>query len=689
MSSGKSTRGHPLRAWCGTVMLVVVIVTLFGALDRPDTARAGTAPDVQARSGILIDRRTGKVLWSKSPDRKLAPASCTKIMTALLALERYKNLSRYIRVPRSVASQPGVAIGLRVGDRITVRQALNALMVKSANDAALTLASAVSGSETRFVRKMNRRAATLGLTRTHFVNCRGKPVRGHYMSARDLAKLGRFAMRDARFRAIVNTQTTVIRWPPSHAVSVTSHNRLLDYSWGDGIKTGSTKESKMVLVGSGRPGLVPLIVVTMREPTRGQEEKDAVALSRVGLGAVRESPDRHRRRRGHRANGQRRRSGRRGRRLRPGGGRAQGGNGQPRLRSAGRAAGNAAGGRRSARHRDLPVRRARPGSRRPRRGHHPGGLPGPVRPGPPRGSAAWVLLTLLAASLTLLTACGGDSTDPPTALTDPSAAPTNRAASPTGAAPPEVRAWSGILIERDTGAVLWSKAPNRELPPASCTKIMTALLVLERVTDLDAYATVPKIPLPQTVGVDLVPGDRISVREALYALMVKSANDAALTLASYVAGGEPAFTELMNARAAELGLRHTHFVNCRGAPEQGHYSSARDLATLGRVAMRDPVFRKLVSTKTAVIHYPPDAAVPVESHNRLLDYPWGDGIKTGATSQSGKVLVGSGKPGPVALIVVTMHEPTRDQEEKDALALFEWGTAEHLRRTAADATPSP
>ena len=230
--------------------------------------------------------------------------------------------------------------------------------------------------------------------------------------------------------------------------------------------------------------------------------------------------------------------------------------------------------------------------------------------------------------------------------------------------------------------MLWSKDPDRELPPASCTKIMTALLTLEHVDDLDAYATVPDIPLPQKVGVDLRPGDRITVREALTALLVKSANDAALTLASYVAGNEKKFTRLMNERARRLGLTHTRFKNSRGTPEDGHYSSARDLATLGRFAMRDATFRELVHTRTAVIRYPPDAAVPVENHNRLLGYPWGDGIKTGATSVSGKVLVGSGKPGPVALIVVTMHEPSRDQEVKDAVALFDWGTAEYLRRSA-------
>jgi serine-type D-Ala-D-Ala carboxypeptidase (penicillin-binding protein 5/6) len=284
--------------------------------------------------------------------------------------------------------------------------------------------------------------------------------------------------------------------------------------------------------------------------------------------------------------------------------------------------------------------------------------------------AAALPVVAAAAVLLVLAGCGGADEPAP---------------SPTGTTPPEVQAWTGILVERASGRVLWSKDADRELPPASCTKIMTALLTLEHVDDLDAYATVPDIPLPQSVGVDLRPGDRITVREALTALLVKSANDAALTLASYVGGNEKKFTRLMNERARQLGLTHTHFKNCRGTPVDGHYSSARDLATLGRVAMKDATFRELVRTRTAVIRYPPDAAVPVENHNRLLDYPWGDGIKTGATSKSGKVLVGSGKPGPVALIVVTMHEPTRDQEVEDALALFTWGTAEYLRRSA----PSP
>ena len=300
-----------------------------------------------------------------------------------------------------------------------------------------------------------------------------------------------------------------------------------------------------------------------------------------------------------------------------------------------------------------------------------------ARPAAVRCGAAALLIAGLAVALPALAGCGSTSAPPQPSV--------------TGTAPPQVQAWTGILVERGSGRVLWSKDPDRELAPASCTKIMTALLTLERVKNLDAYATVPRIPLPQKVGVDLVPGDRITVREALTALLVKSANDAALTLASYVGGSEKKFVKLMNRRAIELGLEHTHFMNCRGTPQDGHYSTARDLSALGRFAMHDATFRGIVRMKTAVIHYPPHAAVPVENHNRLLKYPWGDGIKTGATDVSGKVLVGSGKPGAVALIVVTMHEPTRDQEVKDAVALFQWGTAEYLRRSAPhpSASPSP
>jgi D-alanyl-D-alanine carboxypeptidase len=251
------------------------------------------APHVRATSGILIRRDTGQVLWSKRSDLRLPPASCTKIMTALLVLEHFKSgLDRYIKAPADVSKDQKVAIGLRPGDRITVLQALRAMLVKSANDATVTLAVAVDGSESAFVRHMNRRAAQLGLRNTHYLNSRGSDQPGLFSSARDLAVLGRYVWRRyAVFRAIVATKTAAITWPPSHSVTVTSHNRLLDYSWGNGIKTGATHLAGKVLVGSGDYPVsgaapVPLLVVTMHEPTRDQELADALKLLRWGAARV-------------------------------------------------------------------------------------------------------------------------------------------------------------------------------------------------------------------------------------------------------------------------------------------------------------------------------------------------------------------------------------------------------------------
>ena len=238
------TRSALTLAACAAAAITVLLAS-------PGQASAA-APVVKARSGILISRTTGDVLWSKSPDRRLPPASCTKIMTALLVLEHYRDLGRYVRAPASVTKQQAVAIGLRPGDRITVRQALRGMLIKSANDATVTLAVAVTGSERAFVKLMNRRASQLGLTHTHYVNSRGKDATGHYSSARDLATLGRYAMaHEPAFRRIVGTKTAVISVAAVPPGDRTSHNRLLDYAWGDGIKTGATAKAGKVLVGAG------------------------------------------------------------------------------------------------------------------------------------------------------------------------------------------------------------------------------------------------------------------------------------------------------------------------------------------------------------------------------------------------------------------------------------------------------
>jgi D-alanyl-D-alanine carboxypeptidase (penicillin-binding protein 5/6) len=252
---------------------------------------------------------------------------------------------------------------------------------------------------------------------------------------------------------------------------------------------------------------------------------------------------------------------------------------------------------------------------------------------------------------------------------------------PGGAAPPRVQAWSAVVMDRDTGEIVYAKAPGRHLPTASLTKIMTALLVLERTRNLDRYVTVPGAAVGQHgAGIGLMPGDRITVRQLLLGLMVRSATDCAITLATAIAGDEPRFALLMNRRAAGLGLTDTHFVNSTGLNVPGHYSSARDLSELGRVAMRDRRFRALVRRVWARVTWPPAHQTFIVSRNHLnARYEWVDGIKTGSTHGTGSCMVASGTYGGRRLIVTMLHEPNRGQEEKDALLLFAYGAARRAR----------
>jgi D-alanyl-D-alanine carboxypeptidase (penicillin-binding protein 5/6) len=261
-----------LLLFCGLAVLAVVATA-------PEAAAAAQspAPSVAAPSAIVIDRVTGRVLYAKDVHRERPMASCTKIMTALLVVERRPDLSKYLVAPAGTGTASG--IGLKPGDRITVKEALLALMVKSANDAAFVLACRVGGSQSGFVDLMNRRAAELGLHDTHFRNPTGsRRDAGHYSSVYDLARLGRYAMREPAFRDLVDRHRAVIRWSPGHEVPVISNNLLLTRDWADGIKCGNTPAAGYCLVGSGRPGLRSLVTATLGAPARDVDAIDQVAL---------------------------------------------------------------------------------------------------------------------------------------------------------------------------------------------------------------------------------------------------------------------------------------------------------------------------------------------------------------------------------------------------------------------------
>lgn len=263
-----------------TFSLACLLALSAGA---PEPARAATlpVPSVAAKSGILIDRVTGRVLWSKRSDLRLPMASTTKIMTLLIVLEHRRDvLDDRFEVSDAVAGSTGV--GLQPGDTITYRQAITGMIVRSATDCALALAADVAGSEDRFVVLMNQHARAWRLTRTRYTNASGAPADPrHVTSARDLAMLGRRAMRDEVFRGFVTIKEAVVTWDGG-SYHCTSKNWILRYPWGEGIKPGYTPLARYCLAAAGQPGLRPLISTTLYEPSRARNMRDNADLLLYG-----------------------------------------------------------------------------------------------------------------------------------------------------------------------------------------------------------------------------------------------------------------------------------------------------------------------------------------------------------------------------------------------------------------------
>ena len=237
-------------------------------------------------------------------------------------------------------------------------------------------------------------------------------------------------------------------------------------------------------------------------------------------------------------------------------------------------------------------------------------------------------------------------------------------------APPPVKAGSVLLADEGTGQVLFARAERRPRAMASTTKVMTGLLALEH---LDQRRTVVIGTEPTTVGEEslrLRKGERLTVHQLLLGLLVKSANDAAVALADAVDGSEAVFVRRMNARAADLGLRDTHYVTPYGLDRPGHHTSARDLARLWEVAMRRADFRALVATRSARLPGPARFRKFTNTNQLLGSYAWAVGGKTGFTNDAGRCLVASASRGGRRLVAVALGAP---DAFADVRALFQYG----------------
>ena len=233
----------------------------------PGAAQGAVAgPRLLAKAAILADEATGQVLFERNADAGRAMASTTKVMTALLALERLDE-PRVVTIGSGPPRVGEESLRLRQGERLTVRQLLLGLLVKSANDAGVALAEAVDGSEAAFVRRMNRKAAALRLTATHYVTPYGLDRPGHQTSARDLAHLWEVAMRRADFRSLVATRGARIPGRPLSLRRFVTTNQLLgSYHWTVGGKTGYTNRAGRCLVASASRGGRRLVAVALGSP---------------------------------------------------------------------------------------------------------------------------------------------------------------------------------------------------------------------------------------------------------------------------------------------------------------------------------------------------------------------------------------------------------------------------------------
>lgn len=225
------------------LMAGLIAMTSLPALAAP------ASPELTARAALVLDHQ-GKVLYSRNAETKLPPASTTKVLTVLTALE-HASLNEVVKVSRNAANTPPSSLGMKVGEFFTVRELLYAAMLRSANDACVALAEHVAGSEKKFAILMNRKARMLGATDSHFVNPHGLPDDRHVSTARDLAVIMNAAMKHPDFVAIAATQRIELEWKGHHeARTLVNKNKLLtQYETPVVGKTGYTNAAKLCYVG--------------------------------------------------------------------------------------------------------------------------------------------------------------------------------------------------------------------------------------------------------------------------------------------------------------------------------------------------------------------------------------------------------------------------------------------------------
>jgi len=266
----------------------MLVLFIFFYFLMPSIALSASL-NISAKSAVLIDATTGRIVFDKKSTQRCHPASLTKIMTGIIAIE-LASPKELVTVSKKAAEVSiGSTVDLHQGDKISLENLLKAALIASANDSTVAIAEHIAGKHDLFVEMMNLKAGLLGAINTHFINTNGYSKPNHYSTAQDLALIARYAMRNSYFAELVATKETVINWSGrDREIKIRNTNRLLRYEFEgvDGVKTGSTLKAGSCLIASATRDSRQLIAVVLRS---GNRYLDATRMLEYGFEKIKSS----------------------------------------------------------------------------------------------------------------------------------------------------------------------------------------------------------------------------------------------------------------------------------------------------------------------------------------------------------------------------------------------------------------
>lgn len=238
------------------------------------------------------------------------------------------------------------------------------------------------------------------------------------------------------------------------------------------------------------------------------------------------------------------------------------------------------------------------------------------------------------------------------------------------AALPDITADAAVILDARTGSILYGRKPYERRPPASTTKILTAIVALEKGHLNDIVTITPNVSYTEGSSIELRPGEKLTLEELIWGALLESGNDACVAIAEHLAGSEANFSRLQNRKAKTVGAWDTHFVNPHGLSDPEHFTTAYDLGTIARYALRNSKFQEIVRSREKQPQKPGENRSFFNTNRLLWSYSGCDGVKTGTTEAAGQCLVASASKGGRQLVAVVLHS---DDRWYDAAALLDYG----------------